>query len=285
MEVFGPFGSASFLVINIDATSNKLSEEENVKSKTVVVTKQQKDNQGAGAFKTSEGSGTAMAFFVKWFAIIASDGSVGPNVLCIADSNLPAEDFYVHEVRGGHHNLNGGVPSQVAYVCIMKSRTPNKKFYRWLFKTIVFEFVLYLRDAYGLPKDMPAAVLLDGELVQIREFMDGDDENSQEKASKREQREKNKNLEAENAELRQKLEKCQELVGLLEEKACRDCKPHFPSDLVSALDGLRGKKRGREEVTVLSAAEKESVEQDILSGIGGSTSRSGRPRKLSKRFT
>jgi hypothetical protein len=115
-----------------------------------------------------EDGGCKLGFAIKYYCQITSGGDAGPPIYIVADNSMPSNVIDVHKMKIGW----GVEPEKFSYLVFMKTRTPEKEFYRWFIKEYLAPFVSRLRAAYET--DSWFLLLLDGEHKQIEIFKEKD---------------------------------------------------------------------------------------------------------------
>lgn len=148
------------LIMNMDATSFQVGRCYGRPEKAVY-----KDKRSESVKMKGNKSNTGLPFSIKYYMLYTAKGDVAPPVYVIADHNLDKEDCSVYIVPGlGLTNLTNG------YVIFSHTRCGNEKMYEFLNVTIIREFVLNLRQYYGIAEGPVAWLTLDGEARQIEVY-------------------------------------------------------------------------------------------------------------------
>lgn len=104
------------------------------------------------------------AYNIKYYLLIAANGSRADPVYIIGDDCMNPEDLDVYVVP---QLASSDYPAATAYVVFMKTRVPNKKFYRWFNQTVLIPFVVGQRSRLSSSDNTVAFFTLDGETNQI----------------------------------------------------------------------------------------------------------------------
>jgi hypothetical protein len=112
-----------------------------------------------------------VSYFIKYFLLMFADGSTGPPVFVVADSNMHKEALDIHEVPGLGVSTD---MRSMGYVVFCKTRCCNKKFFRWINEKIIFKEIEDRKKVYQLADDALTWFQLDGEPIQIEVYKEED---------------------------------------------------------------------------------------------------------------
>ena len=97
-------------------------------------------------------------------------GNTSNPVFLIADDKMSEIDFDVHQING--LGTTTAVSSK-GYVCFCKSRAGNDKFFTWLNRTVVMEFLDEIKSFNHFDiLENPAYITFDEESIQIKPHFD-----------------------------------------------------------------------------------------------------------------
>ena len=108
------------LIVNIDASQFKVgnSSDGRVEVKYIV------DGGGPAGSKSVPDNSSIVAYFIKYFLLIIPDGSSGPPVYVIANSNTPIDKIYCYTIPGWELVLKSCQPQLSSLV----SEPPNHEY-------------------------------------------------------------------------------------------------------------------------------------------------------------
>lgn len=154
------------LIFNFDATTFEILNTYQ-KSKRIVVSRSTNAASYVPSINTERCPG---CFYLKYYSLIGADGTSCPwMVFIVADNTLDKNDFFCYRVD----MLSClQVVGAYGYICIMKDRGGNKKFFDWWYRTIICLYVQLVKDSSALENDSYAAVSCDGEALQIYPAME-----------------------------------------------------------------------------------------------------------------
>lgn len=147
------------LIMNVDGTQFTVGcNKDKVQVKYVEAT------DGPLKVLPQKSSGSGVAYFIKYYLLMAAEGFTSDPVYIMADDDMPEGDFAVYEVPGLHAHT--GLAGK-GYIVFCKTRCCNAAFYDWFNRSILVPFVEATRMHYSLPRDTLAWFQLEGEPTQI----------------------------------------------------------------------------------------------------------------------
>jgi hypothetical protein len=152
----------SHFYVNIDATT--FEHEENKRGEHVFVPKERDKEKNVKKLATK-----AMSLFVKYYELMNAHGTTAPDLYVIGVESMGPEEFIVKKVPALSSGTHAGA---FGYVVMMKKRSGNDAFFKWMFSVYIPEFIDSLRKAHnGFEEDGTtpkwAVLMLDGETKQI----------------------------------------------------------------------------------------------------------------------
>jgi hypothetical protein len=108
---------------------------------------------------------------VKWIMLGNANGNLSEDIFLISDTDMDENECEFHQITGLSHNTD---PSSSGWLCIVKSRCGNLKFFTWYLNTIVVTFVNKCRSLLydTIETDLNEAkrfyLVADGEDIQIQ---------------------------------------------------------------------------------------------------------------------
>ena len=155
------------LVINFDSTQYCIGGDYEKRTK-VVVTKEFAAN--GKPISSSANQEKTNSFSIKYYCICTQAGHVCENlVFIIADARMNENDFYYYKVPGLSTSTSS---SSFGYICFCKTRCPKEKFFMWFVEDVLIEFVKNQRRLYSNNAYDNAFISCDGEIDQIKIFLD-----------------------------------------------------------------------------------------------------------------
>jgi hypothetical protein len=158
-------GVSLLLICNLDATQFTVG---NANGGRVKVWYSDENDEGRPeTIKACSNDKGLVSYFIKYFLLMFADGSTGPPVFVVADSNMAPDELDIYEVPGLGVSTD---MRSMGYVVFCKTRCCNKKFFKWINEEIIFKQVEERKEVFGLPADSVTWFQLDGEPIQIEVY-------------------------------------------------------------------------------------------------------------------
>lgn len=109
---------------------------------------------------------------VKWLMLCNAAGKTGQDVFLIADPSLNEGEMMCHKIPGLNHSDSS---NSDGYLCVSRTISGNKNFFRWYFQEFVQSFLRESRRHFDKTDvDISFYLGVDGEELQIRPVEDDD---------------------------------------------------------------------------------------------------------------
>jgi len=159
------------LVINFDATQFTYTKHADSTPQVVIPKNEKMNNYNQSKpISANNRSDADLLYFIKYFCMCTLTGYANKElVFVVADSRLKDDEMFVYKVIG---LTTGSGADDFGYLVFTQTRCGNAKFFNWLIKVVLMDYIKTLRRLFG---NDPAFITCDGEAQQIRPLMNEED--------------------------------------------------------------------------------------------------------------